>query len=134
MTAQVVDLLPQRARLLAYAGDPFSFRIEVVDEDGDPSVDVSGWEWRATVTTGNQRLDFECEGDETGVDVWMRGEDTARLPTSGREFPFDVTGRQPAAGEGTTVLRGEMTATRRVTIPLRSDPEAEPADAEPAMA
>jgi hypothetical protein len=125
MPTQTVNLQPVRARLLAVVGDPFEFRVILRDPDGDP-IDVTLWDFRATVSTGRVRIDFEWAADDTGVSFWMRGDDTARLPQD-REFPFDVAARQPTAGEGSTVLSGEMVAARRVTDPLRNDPELVPA-------
>jgi hypothetical protein len=124
---EVIDLRPAAARLLGVAGDPFAFRLILRDPDGGP-VDVTLWDWRATVDTGRVRLDFEWAADDQGVSLWMRGDDTARIPTRG-EFPYDVATRQPAAGEGQTVLSGLMSVERRTTDPLRSDPDLIPADA-----
>lgn len=120
----VVSAWPMEATLRAVAGDPFSFRIVLRDEAGDV-VDVSLWEWRATVTTGRVRLDFETSADEGGVRLWMRGDDTARLGT-GKWWPYDVACRQHEAGEGLTVLRGRMELKPRVTDPLRHDPDLAP--------
>ena len=131
-SGEIVDLRPTRARLLGVAGDPFQFRLILRDSDGDP-VDVSAWTWRATVSTGRVRLDFEWAADDAGVSLWMRGDDTARIP-EGREFPYDVACRQPTAGEGQTVLSGQMVMDRRTTDALRSDPDLTPADAEPVPA
>lgn len=118
----LVNLQPVSARLLAYQADPFDFHLRLTI-DGAP-VDVSGWEWRATIEAGRVRIDFEwrTEDDGTGVRLWLRGEDTARLPL-GREWPFDVTTRQLEAGEGVTVLRGTIKVAPRFTDPLRSDPD-----------
>ena len=126
--ARVVDAWPVSATLRAVAGDPFSFCLQLRDTDGE-LVDVSLWEWAATVTTGRLRLDFVWSADQEGVRFWLRGDDTARLST-GRPWPFDVTCRQPTAGEGVTVLAGilaEMTLKPRVTAPLRSQPDLVPA-------
>jgi hypothetical protein len=131
-SGEVVDLRPTRAQLLGVAGDPFAFRLTLRDPDGDP-IDVALWDWRATVTTGPVRLDFEWAADDSGVSLWMRGDDTARIPT-GREFPYDVACRQPTAGEGMTVLSGEVFMLRRTTDALRSDPDLIPAEAEPVPA
>ena len=75
----VVDAWPLDATLRAVAGDPFSFRVQLLDGDGQV-VDVSAWTWAATVTTGQLRLDFEWTADAEGVRLWLRGDDTARLP------------------------------------------------------
>lgn len=122
--AAVVDARPIRARLLAVSGDPFTFRLVLRDADGDP-VDVSLWDWAGAVTTGQITIDFEWRADDTGVWLGLRGDETVRLPV-GRDWPFDVSCRQPAAGEGVTVLSGEMSTSRRVTAPLRDDPDARP--------
>jgi hypothetical protein len=124
MTA-LVDAWPVEATLRVVKGDPFAFRLVLRDEAGDP-VDVSLWEWRATVVTfGGLRLDFEALADEGGVRLVLRGDDTARLSTftAGR---FDVACRQPSAGEGSIVLAGVVIAKARVTDPLRHDPDAAP--------
>lgn len=120
----VVDAWPVQATLRAVAGDPFSFRVQLLDGDGDV-IDVSLWKWAATVTTGRLRLDFEWAADDTGVRLWLRGDDTARLP-AGKSWPFDVACRQDAAGEGVMVVAGQMAIKARVTDPLRSDPETAP--------
>lgn len=122
---RVVDAWPVAATLRAVEGDPFSFRVQIRDPEGE-LVDVSLWEWAATVTTGFLRLDFERAADDTGVRFWLRGDDTARLPI-GKPWPFDVTGRQPSAGEGVTVVAGQMFVKSRVTAPLRSQPDVVPA-------
>jgi len=123
-TPALVDAWPQEATLRAVAGDPFSFRVVLRDGDGQ-AVDVSEWTWAATVDTGTLRLDFEWSADESGVRLWLRGDSTARLPI-GRPLAFDVACRQPAGGEGTMVLSGQMRVKARVTDPLRNDPETAP--------
>jgi hypothetical protein len=125
LSAGTVDAWPVSATLRAVAGDPFSFRVQLRDGDGE-LIDVAAWEWRATVTTGSLRLDFEWTADDTGVRFWMRGDDTLRLPT-GKPWPFDVACRQPTAGEGVMVIAGQMTLQSRVTNPLRNDPDLVPA-------
>jgi hypothetical protein len=120
----VVDAWPMEATLRAVAGDPFAFRLVLLDSDGDP-IDVMMWDWAATVTTGRLRLDFGWAADEGGVRLWLRGDDTARLPV-GKRCRYDVACRQPAGGEGVMVLAGEMTIKGRVTDPLRNDPETAP--------
>jgi hypothetical protein len=121
---QVVDAWPQEATLRAVAGDLFGFRVVLLDADDQP-VDVSTWLWAATVTTGSLRLDFEWAADDQGVRLWLRGDETARLPT-GRPLAFDVSTRQPAAGEGVMVLAGQMMVKARVTDQLRDDPDTAP--------
>jgi hypothetical protein len=129
MSAPVVDAWPLEATLRAVAGDPFAFRLVLLDGDGQP-VDVSLWTWAATVhATGTLRLDFEWAADEGGVRLWLRGDDTARCAT-GTPLAFDVACRQPAGGEGVMVLAGQMTVKARVTDPLRSDPDTAPREAE----
>jgi hypothetical protein len=124
-----VDAWPVEATLRAVAGDPFAFRLVLLDGDGQP-VDVSLWEWAATVhATSRLRLDFEWAADEGGVRLWLRGDDTARCAI-GQPLGFDVACRQPAAGEGTVVLAGTMMVRARVTDPLRSDPDAAPLEGE----
>jgi hypothetical protein len=118
----VVDAWPPEATLRVVKGDPFAFRVVLRDEAGEP-VDVSVWEWRATVVTGfGLRLDFETAADETGVRLWLRGDDTARISTLTRSR-FDVAARQPSAGEGVTVLAGDVLAKARVTDPIRHNPD-----------
>ena len=124
MTSAVVDAWPVEATLRAVAGDPFSFRVVLRDTD-DQAVDVSLWEWAATVDTGQLRLDFEWSADDTGVRLWLRGDATARLPI-GRPLAVDVACRQPASGEGVMVLSGQMRVKARVTDPLRNDPDTAP--------
>jgi hypothetical protein len=124
MTA-TVDAWPLEATLRAVAGDPFAFRLVLLDDDGQP-VDVSLWTWAATVVGSSRlRLDFETAADEGGVRLWLRGDDTARLPV-GPALDFDVACRQPAGGEGVMVLAGQMFVKARVTDPLRSDPDTAP--------
>jgi hypothetical protein len=127
--APVVDSWPVEATLRAVVGDPFAFRLVLRGADGDP-VDVSLWEWRGTVTTGPIRLDFESLADDTGVRLWLRGDETARLGRG--EWPYDVACRQPSAGEGVTVLRGMMALKPRVSDPIRHDPDVVPAEEVPA--
>ena len=55
----VVDAWPIEATLRAVAGDPFAFRVVLLDGDGQ-AVDVELWAWAATVDTGSLRLDFDC--------------------------------------------------------------------------
>jgi len=124
----VVDAWPKSATLRAVAGDPFSFRVELLGDDGQ-AVDVSTWAWASTATTGTLRLDFEWTADESGVRLWLRGDETARL-TPGRPVSYDVACRQPTAGEGVTVLAGQMEVKARVTDPLRSDPDTAPREEE----
>lgn len=120
----VIDAWPLEVTLRLVRGDPFAFRLRLLDADGDP-VDVSAYEWRATVTTGSLSLDFEYAADADSVRLWLRGDDTARLSIA-RPWPYDVTCRQPTAGEGVTVMRGEVLVASRVTEPLRHDPELAP--------
>lgn len=130
MAAPVIDLEPARVRVLFRCGDPLAFRVLVLDDEGD-LVDVSLWSFRGTVDTGRERLDFTLMPDEGGVTVWMSGDDTIRIP-DGKPYPFDVSGMQAAAGEGVTLVGGDMQGSRRVSTPLRSDPDAVPAEGVPA--
>lgn len=129
----VIDLVPPSASLRAYAGDPFTFRLEVSYADGSPA-DVTDWEWRSAIRLEDRRLPFEHRPGVGGVDFWLRGDDTL-LPRPGQGYPFDITGRHPDAGEGVTVLRGDFMTTVRVTVPIRNDPDLVPAtpDVEPVM-
>jgi hypothetical protein len=112
----VVNLQPSQAKLLAYQGDPFDFTI-VLRSDG-VEVDATDWEWRATIEAGPMgRIDFEIEAEPHGARLWLRGDVTARLPR--KDLAFDVTTRQPEAGEGVTVLHGRIQTQARVTEPLR---------------
>jgi hypothetical protein len=124
----VVDAWPVEVTLRPVAGDPFSFRAVLRGDDGQP-VDVSAWDFAATLTTGTLRLDFEWAADDTGVRFWLRGEDTARL-TPGRPATYDVAARQPTAGEGVMILAGKVEVKGRVTDPLRSDPDTGPREGE----
>jgi hypothetical protein len=124
----VVDAWPEEATLRVVAGDPFSYRVELRDDQGQP-VDVSTWIWASSLTTGTLRLDWEWAADESGVRLWLRGEETARL-TPGRPVSYDVACRQPTAGEGVTVLGGQINVKARVTDPLRSDPDTAPREEE----
>jgi hypothetical protein len=124
MMPAVVDAWPRAATLRVVAGDPFAFRLVLLDGDGHP-VDVSLWTWAATATTSRLRLDFESAADDAGVRLWLRGDQTGRL-TPGGQVAYDVACRQPAAGEGVMVLAGQMEVMARVTDPLRSDPDTAP--------
>jgi hypothetical protein len=113
---QKVDLTPATVRLLAYAGDPFDLHL-VLSLDGAP-VDVSQWIWAAWIAAPDGVvIPFLTESEPTGVRLYLRGQDTARLPA--RFSPYDVTGRDPDAGEGRTVISGDIIAFSRVTPPLR---------------
>lgn len=124
MSEAVIDSWPATATLRAVQGDPFAYRLLVLDEDDNP-VDTSQWEWRSTVASSSIRLDFEIRPDDEGVWLWLRGDDTARLGTM-VPYQFDVACRQPEAGEGMTVLRGMMFIQSRTTDVLRSDPDLRP--------
>jgi hypothetical protein len=113
---RVVDQVPPTWRFRAYQGDPFDIQIALT-LDGAPA-DVTDWTWAAQISTGPDLIDFECSGEPDGVHLYLRGPDTLRLPQ--RYCPFDVVGRNPAAGEGRTVLRGLILAAVRVTPPLRA--------------
>jgi hypothetical protein len=112
---------PAEAVLRIVKGDPVSFRVAILDAAGDP-LDVSAWRFAGTLLDGARlRLDFEWAADDTGVNVWLRGDSTARLTTL-RPGRFDLSCMQPAAGEGVTILAGQVMVKPRVTDPLRSDP------------
>lgn len=123
MRRTTVDLTPAQASLLAYQGDPFDFRI-VLTVDGRPA-DVSRWTWLAWIQVDPATVvPFLWDPEPDGVRLYLRGEDTFRLPDSWSRF--DVTGRDPDAGEGRTVLRGDIIAYQRVTPPLRAGAEVGP--------
>ena len=117
MRAGQVDLTPPAWRFRAYQGDPFDFAITVL-VDGQPA-EVGTWTWAAHIRIGSDMLAWECTGQPHGVALYLRGADTLRLPA--HPCPFDVTGRDPLAGEGRTVLRGSILALARITPPLRRD-------------
>ena len=108
-----ISQTPPRQRFMAYQGDPFDFEIRL-SVDSQPA-DVDGWSWAADIETGTTPLSFECTGQPSGVALFLRGSDTARLPL--RSCRFDVVGRNPEAGEGRTVLRGVILTMSRVTPP-----------------
>lgn len=126
-----VDTWPAEAVLRMVKGDPFAFRLRVLDEAGDP-VDVSAWRFAGTVASDRLRLNFEWAADDTGVDLWLRGEATERL-TSLRAGRFDVSAMQPSAGEGVTILAGLVEVKPRVGAPLRNDPDIVPGREEEAI-
>jgi hypothetical protein len=109
-----VDERPESVTWEIYEGDPQSLRVRLVLDDGSPA-DVAGWAWRAWAAT-TPPTPFECNGEDDGVTLSIRGADT--YPLVGRRWRFDVTCRNPVAGEGVTVLQGHVLATRRVTQPL----------------
>lgn len=109
-----VDLRPEEVDLLIYEGDPSGFAFTLELADGSPA-DVEGWEWRAWIGT-TPPTPFDCYGDPHGVTIYLRGQASRGL--WGRAWRYDVTGREPAAGEGVTIARGTLTATRRITDPL----------------
>ena len=113
-----VDLTPPLWSFRAYQGDPFDFAI-ALDVDGEPA-DVDGWQWAAIIRLrGGDVVAWECTGTPNGVELYLRGGDTMRLTSAASRF--DVAGRDPLAGEGRTVLRGQIAATARVTPPLRRE-------------
>lgn len=109
-----IDLLPPSRRFRLYRGDVFDLVI-TLRVDGEPA-DVSDWVWAAMIDTGEYLFPFETTSLESGVMLYMRGVDTLRLPN--RWCPFDVTGLDPQAGEGRTVLRGWLLGTGRITPQL----------------
>jgi hypothetical protein len=108
------DVRPQYVRWRIYAGDPAELRLHLTMPDGSPA-DVDGWAWAGAVGTSPPTA-FECYPEPDGLVAYLRGEDTTDLVD--QYWPFDITGRDPAAGEGRTVLRGHVNATPRVTRPL----------------
>lgn len=110
-----IDQRPEEATWRVYAGDPVNLRVHVVKADGSPAP-VEGWVWAAWAGT-SPPTPFECYAEDDGVTLYLRGSDSDLLV--GAWWPFDVTGRDPAAGEGTTVLRGQVCASPRVTPALR---------------
>lgn len=115
-----IDVRPVEVTWRIYQGDPQDLRVHLVLPDGTPA-DVAGWAWSAWIAT-QPRTAFECYGEDDGVTLFLRGPDTYGL--IGRQWPFDVACRDPAAGEGRTVIRGTIMATPRVTDALRSGAEA----------
>lgn len=111
-----VDQTPPRVSLRAYSGDPFDLRI-VLTVDGVAPPDLRGWVWSALIRADGQEIYFETTAETDGVTLYLRGEDTLKLST--RYASFDVTGRDPEAGEGRTILRGGILAMPRITPPLR---------------
>jgi hypothetical protein len=109
----VCDVRPPSCDWRTYEGTPASLRVHLVLEDGTPA-DVADWAWRSWVGTGPP-TSIECFPEDDGVTLYLRGEDSIGLP--GRVWRFDVHGRSPGAGEGYTVLQGELTVQSRVTVP-----------------
>lgn len=112
LARNVIDVRPLEVTLLLYEGDPFSLVLHLVLEDGSPA-DVDGWAWAANIGS-RPPVPFECYGEPNGVMLYLRGADMAGLAALGL-LPFDVTGRNPDAGEGQSVLRGQVRVTARVT-------------------
>lgn len=108
----VVDLRPQEVTWYMYQGDPQNLRVHLVDEDGSP-LDVVGWAWAGNIGS-RPPLPFECLPEDDGVTLYLRGADMTQLPVS-VWHEFDVTGRDPEAGEGYTVIRGQVQVTARIT-------------------
>jgi hypothetical protein len=111
----VVDLRPLSITWHMYQGDPQELRVHLVHQDDGTPADVAGWSWSARIAT-IPPTPFECFGEDDGVTLYLRGAGTYNL--GGRWWPFDVACRNPDAGEGVTVLRGQVLATARVTEPL----------------
>lgn len=111
LARSVIDVRPLEVVWLMYEGDPQDLRIHLTLDDGSPA-DVIGWVWAANIGTTPPQP-FECYPEDDGVTLYLRGADMTGL---GRSWlPFDVTGRDPDAGEGRTVLRGQVRVTARVT-------------------
>ena len=109
----VIDVRPASCEWLTYEGTPATLRVHLELDDGSPA-DVDGWAWQAWVGTRPPTA-LECYGETDGVSLYLRGADSVGLP--GRSWRFDVVGRDPAAGEGYTVLEGQLTVRSRVTVP-----------------
>lgn len=121
--AQIIDRTPAEVTLKAYQGDAFDLHL-VLSVDGLP-VDVSQWSWLAWIRiAGGVVIPFLWEPEPSGVRLYLRGQDTARLPALYSHY--DVTGRDPDAGEGRTVIAGRIIAYERVTPPLRAGAEIGP--------
>jgi hypothetical protein len=112
----VVDHTPHYGECKGYQGDPFDWALAVTGPDGAPA-DLDGWTWQAWIDTGNAVIPWICTATPDGVELYLRGQDTMRLPD--RYCPFDVTGRDPAAGEGYTIAAGYIRCGQRITPPLR---------------
>jgi hypothetical protein len=115
-----IDVRPVEVTWRIYQGDPQDLRVHLLLPDGSPA-EVGGWAWSAWIGT-TPRTAFECYPEDDGVTLYLRGEETYGL--IGRQWPFDVTCRDPAAGEGRTVVRGTIMATPRVTEAQRASVEA----------
>lgn len=111
----VIDERPLSIEWYMYQGDPQDLRLHLTIEDGSPA-DVAGWSWTARIGT-MPPTNFECLPEDDGVTLYLRGDETWNLV--GRWWPFDVAVRNPEAGEGVTVLCGQVLAKARVTDPLR---------------
>jgi hypothetical protein len=117
MRARSIDQLPASVICRGYQGDPFDWGLDLILEDGTPG-DLDGWTWQGWIEAGDGVvIPWICTPDPHGVSLYLRGQDTLRLPSS--YCPFDVTGRDPEAGEGHTVVRGSILCQERVTPPLR---------------
>jgi hypothetical protein len=111
-----VDQVPLQVVCNGYQGDPFSWALDLT-VDGHPA-DMDGWTWQAWIeVAAGLIVPWICTPEAHGVALYLRGADTLRLPAG--YCPFDVTGRDPAAGEGWTVARGQIFCLERVTPPLR---------------
>jgi hypothetical protein len=106
-----VDVRPLLVTLRLYEGNPTSVRVFVDMPDGSPA-DVADWVWAAWIST-TPPTPFECFSHDDGVTIYLRGEDSMGLP--GQWWRFDVSGRDPGAGESQAVVRGELAVTPRVT-------------------
>jgi hypothetical protein len=115
--AEVIDLRPTPVLCRGYQGDPFDWSIDLT-VNGQPA-DLDGWSWEAWIDLdGGLVVPWICTPEPHGVALYLRGADTARLPAS--YCPFDVTGRDPDAGEGRTFVRGSILCGERITPPLRA--------------
>jgi hypothetical protein len=116
-----VDHTPLQVVCRGYQGDPFDWGIVLTLEDGTPA-DLADWTWQAWIDLGQGLVvPWICTPEAHGVALYLRGQDTIRVPN--RYCPFDVTGRDPEAGEGRTVAAGYLTCAPRITPPLRAHQE-----------
>ena len=114
---QAIDLRPVSVVCRGYQGDPFDWSVALQADDGSPA-DVESWSWQAWIDTGDGVvIPWICTPEPDGVGLYLRGQDTLRLPVT-KHCAFDVTGRDPEAGEGRTIVSGHIIVAPRVTPPL----------------
>jgi hypothetical protein len=115
VTVERIDSRPQAVQIACYGGDPFDLTIRL--RLGGSPADVAGWEWAARAEYGGAVIDLSTVGLPDGVQVTMPGADTASIAAVGRFWRFEVTGRDPAAGEARTLVEGWVMATARLAVP-----------------